>query len=739
MAMSSSSSRVFLKKYDVFISFRGEDTRNNFTHDLYSALRKENIIAYIDNQLERGDDIWPALVKAIKDSVIAVVVFSERYATSRWCLQELAQIMECRRLGGLAVIPVFYKTNPTDVRKQTGSYQKPFDDHDKREEQDKVESWRDALTQAANISGWESRTQGDNSQVIENLVKNVWGKLRSMENDYQEGLVLIDEQCEAIEGSSGKLGRIGLWGMGGTGKTTIAKALFANHSPEYDSVCFLKDIREESQIHGLAHIRDKLLFDLLKDVVVAVVSLTVMEIGEDRERKMKGFTTPHFYSKNIKFWQSELRNLELRRKSFKEIQDVFKVSYHGLSRQEQAIFLDIAIFFKDRNQDSVISILDACGFNAASGIEKLKDKALITISKTNTIQMLDFLQDMAFDIVRNDVTDPRRGTILMNDDCLQLCSSEGTPQVVEGALLNLSRSSHRYKFNDEMFSLPKLRILKFYVGSVMSTHISFSKSENEYDSYRDYYHYDYQLPGSAELKYFEWAGYPSKSLPITFCVKFLVEFRMPYSHVEELWDGTQNLVNLETIDLSECKKLRKLPDLYKASKLKWVNLTGCESLQVLHPSLLSVDTLVTLTLDRCKKLESVMSEQHLSKLQNLNLNDCQNLKEFSVSSDSIKLLDLSKTRVRQLYPSIGRLSDLLWLSLEDLDLENLPDELSCLTSLEELRISDCGVIDKEKLHVIFAGLGSLKVLHLKDCYRKFELPDNISALSSLQELRLDGS
>ncbi|XP_057455194.1 disease resistance protein RPP2B-like [Lotus japonicus] len=250
--------------------------------------------------------------------------------------------------------------------------------------------------------------------------------------------------------------------------------------------------------------------------------------------------------------------------------------------------------------------------------------------------------------------------------------------------------------------------------------------------------------GSAELKYFEWTGYPSKSLPSNFCVKFLVEIRMRYSHVLQLWEGTQDLVNLETIDLSECKRLVKLPDLSKALKLKWVDLSGCESLCAVHPSLLSTDTLVTLTLNRCYKLKSLMSEKHLSNLQNLNVNHCFDLKQFSVSSDSIKMLDLSKANVQKLYPSIGRLSKLVWLNLEadssrESRLEDLPDEISCLTSLEELRISHCRVVDKEKLHVLFAGLGSLKRLHLKYCKQLFELPDNISALSSLQELRLDRS
>lgn len=98
--MSTSS-----KKYDVFISFRGQDTRETFTSHLHYALCKENIIAYIDDNLVKGDDIGEALAEAIQDSRISLVVFSKNYATSKWCLNELLKILECEKLYGQVVIP----------------------------------------------------------------------------------------------------------------------------------------------------------------------------------------------------------------------------------------------------------------------------------------------------------------------------------------------------------------------------------------------------------------------------------------------------------------------------------------------------------------------------------------------------------------------------------------------------------------------------------------------------------
>jgi ABC-type phosphate transport system substrate-binding protein len=81
----------------VFLSFRGEDTRNNFTAHLHDALVRGGVKTYKDEvDLNRGDNISPALVNAIEQSRIPIIVFSQNYASSSWCLDELATILECK-------------------------------------------------------------------------------------------------------------------------------------------------------------------------------------------------------------------------------------------------------------------------------------------------------------------------------------------------------------------------------------------------------------------------------------------------------------------------------------------------------------------------------------------------------------------------------------------------------------------------------------------------------------------
>jgi len=160
MASSSSSSRPGWD-YDVFLSFRGEDTRKNFTDHLFTALQKAEIRTFRDDdELRIGEEISLQLPKAIQESKISIVVFSKGYASSTWCLDELEKILDCRHTTGQIVIPVFYDIDPSDIRKQTGSFAEAFDKHEERfkEEMEKVQKWRKALVEAANLSGVDRRS-----------------------------------------------------------------------------------------------------------------------------------------------------------------------------------------------------------------------------------------------------------------------------------------------------------------------------------------------------------------------------------------------------------------------------------------------------------------------------------------------------------------------------------------------------------------------------------------------------
>lgn len=156
MASSPTSSPTRVRDYDVFISFRGEDTRHNVVSFLHKALVDDGIRTFIDyKELEEGDIISEKLVNAIQTSWFAVVVLSENYATSSWCLEELRHIMELSIEKHIKVVPIFYKVKPSDVRYQNNSFEVALQRYKNPE---KILKWKGALTQVSNLSGKDSET-----------------------------------------------------------------------------------------------------------------------------------------------------------------------------------------------------------------------------------------------------------------------------------------------------------------------------------------------------------------------------------------------------------------------------------------------------------------------------------------------------------------------------------------------------------------------------------------------------
>lgn len=139
--------------YDVFLSFRGDDTRNAFTDHLYEALVQAGLRTFRDNdEIDRGEELKPEIDRAIKESRASVVVLSENYATSTWCLEELWLILEQRKKCNHYVLPVFYHVDPSDVRRQSEPFKIKVNTSPKWTD-DNVNRWKEALAKVADLTG----------------------------------------------------------------------------------------------------------------------------------------------------------------------------------------------------------------------------------------------------------------------------------------------------------------------------------------------------------------------------------------------------------------------------------------------------------------------------------------------------------------------------------------------------------------------------------------------------------
>ncbi|CAL8174078.1 unnamed protein product [Prunus armeniaca] len=787
MALSTQRASAFLPaadqsarqwNYDVFLSFRGVDTRNSFVSHLYHELQHRVIKTFKDDpKLERGTTISSELLNAIQESRLAIVVLSPNYASSSWCLDELTNILQCMKSKG-TVLPVFYNVDPSDVRKQSGSFAGAFTEHEKRfrEDKEKVKCWRAALTEVANLSGLDSKNECER-KLIEKIVEWVWGKVhrtfKLLDSTELVGIKFTREQMDLLLDPTDDVRFVRIWGMGGIGKTTIARLVYESISIHFEVSCFLANVREASEGKRLVDLQRQLLFPILKKQITRVlnedwgtyfiknclcnkkvllilddvnassqlekfakekdwfgkgsiiiittrderlvekhdmeISFKVEGLGDDEALELfslnafkksepeEGFWELSkcfvnyarglplalkilgcsVYKRDRDEWKNELD--KLRKIPETEIFNLLKISFDRLDEMNKNIFLDVAFFHKGKDKNKVIRILDSC--DRCGGINTLVEKSLLTIEiSTNIVWMHDLIQEMAFEIVRQESPEePGRRSRLchLNDIIDVLINNTGTNKI-QGIALEMAELQ-KADWNCEAFS--KMINLKFLdVENVIISSMSIPRI----------------LPNS--LRILKWNWYSSKYLPSNFQLNKLVSLEMRDSKLVELWDERIDLPNLKYMDLYGSQNLVTTPIFSGIPKLKVLNLTGCENLVEIHPSVANLKWLTELVLCGCKSVKSLPSEVEMDSLVYFNLHGCSKLKkipEFSGQMENLSKLILSGMSIEKLPSSIGRLVGLTLLNVRNCrNLLALPSEICNLKSLQELFADGSSYSDK---------------------------------------------
>ncbi|XP_059461799.1 disease resistance protein RUN1-like [Corylus avellana] len=657
---SSSSSPRSNRIYDVFLCFRGEDTRKNFTDHLYFALRDAGIkIFKDDNELRRGQYLASELIRAIQGSRISIIVFSRNYAASRWCMEELVEIMECRRTLKQLVLPIFYDVEPSDVRNQTGSFAEAFAKHEEHYllDMDKVLKWRRALCEATNLSGWDLRKTADGRIIITTRDAHL---LKELEVDSVYRVTAMND-IDSLE-------------------------LFSWHA-----------FRNSYPIEDYT--------DLSRSVVAYCggLPLALEVLGS------------FLFSRSMLEWKSALD--KLKRIPHEQIQNKLRISFDGLSdNTEKDIFLDISCFFIGKDIDYVVKILDGCGFFAKIGISVLIQRCLLKVSETNEFTMHDLLRDMGREIVHGKhPNEPGKWSRLwLHEDAFDILTKRwhGFPLKFipidfyprNLVVIDLQYSNLKKVWESPKQLLEKMKILNLSHSHYLSQTPDFSK-----------------LPNLEQLILEDCTSLLEVHHSIGDLSNLVLVNLKDCKCLKSLPRSFYKLKSLETLILSGCSKMHNLADNLGEMESLTTLLVDRTAIRQVPFSIVQLKNLKYLSLCGPKSVNLLPAAlQGLNSLTHLCLQDC-NLSDDGIPIDlwnlcSLKILDLRCNSFESLSTSLGGLSKLQHLRLDRCrKLKSIPD---LPTSLIFLDAKHCIALERMP---DLSKLSNMNGMNLANCHKLVEI------------------
>ncbi|GMY36391.1 disease resistance protein RPV1-like [Fagus crenata] len=267
--------------------------------------------------------------------------------------------------------------------------------------------------------------------------------------------------------------------------------------------------------------------------------------------------------------------------------------------------------------------------------------------------------------------------------------------------------AYKHCFTDEKFrNLPDLRVLRIDYAELVGD----SKG---------------LLPN---LRWLQWCNCPRNSTPTNFHLANLVILDLSDScDLKDDWEGWSQIKmakKLKVLNLSGCNGLTRIPNFSTFTALEILDLRNSQYLKddlEDWSQIKMAKKLKVLNLSRCNGLTRTPDFSTFTALEILIIGMCEKLAEF--------------------HPSIWKLKNLRVLDISTdghaspaIAITKFPDEIGNLEKLEEINASNCWHLQGE-IPSSVGSLSSLRILRL-DNTKICSLPTSICRLSRLKELQL---
>ncbi|KAL0698487.1 hypothetical protein Bca4012_054609 [Brassica carinata] len=787
-----------LTSTELVFDFHGADVRTKFLSHVLKELRSKGIDSFIDNDIERSKLIGPELLEAIRGSRIAIVLLSQNYTSSTWCLNELVEIMKCREEFGQTVMPLFYEVDPTDIKKQTGDFGKVFKETCKGKTKEEIRRWKHALTEVAQIAGFHSAKGDNEAEMIEDIATDVSNKLNlsASSNDF-DGLVGMEarlaEMRPVLQLDSDEVRKIGILGPPGIGKTTIARSLFNRHSQDFQLCVFMDNIKRKyvimacsddysvkldlqkqfmSQLTnetgikiphlGVAkdRLKDKKVLVVLDDVD-QLVQLEAMAketswfgpgsriiITTQDENVLKASGINHIHRVNLPSDDEALQIFCMYAFGHKYPKDGFKKLACEVRSLVGGLPLGLRVmgsYFRGMSEQDWREALPRLKIHLdrngeIANILKFSYDALNDEDKELFLHIACFFSGEPVDMVERCLEkcfeDVRQGLRVLSEKSL-IYRKSGLI-MMSTLLFQLGRQIVR----KESVSEPgKRQFLNdaIDIGEVLSDDKADSRSVigiNVNEKITSWTS-ERAFERLSNLQFLRIQSYHTDLRSMDYVsrkLKLLIWPMFPLSCFPSSFNP-KFLVKLE-MESSELKKLWE--GTQPLSNLKWMDLSSSDCLKEL-PNLSTGTNLQALNLSYCSRLEELPDLSTATNLQKLELKYCSSLVELPYSignAVNLRELDLSNCSSLVKLPfSIGNAINLCKMNLSYCSsLVEIPSSIGNAVKLRELDLSYCSSLVELPLSI--GNAVNLKELNLSHCSNLVELPSSMRNLGILSELKL---